>query len=153
MLGKMIRYFAYGSNQDEKQMSERCPCSKIVGKAVLKDYKLAYTFFSKRGLCGCADIVENKKDEVWGLLYELTPTDLERLDGFEGHPNDYRRFTTIVVDEFGKEIEAEVYEVVEKSNEHVAPSRWYHDILLKAARKYNFPDSYKDILDSFKVLN
>ncbi|MFA6077427.1 MAG: gamma-glutamylcyclotransferase family protein [Candidatus Paceibacterota bacterium] len=149
----MALYFAYGSNQDEKQMKGRCPCSSIVGKAVLKDYKLAYTFFSTKGQCGCADIIKSEGDEVWGLLHKLNSDDLERLDGYEGHPTGYRRFTTVVLDEFGKEIEAEVYEVVEKSGEHVEPSRWYHDILLNAAKKYNFPDSYKKFLNSFKVLN
>lgn len=132
-------------------MTERCPCSQIVGKAVLKGYKLAYTFFSERGQCGCADIIKSEGDEVWGLLYKLNSADMKRLDGFEGHPTGYRRFTVNVFDENGVEREAEVYEVVNKINEHVEPSRWYHGILLDAAKKYNFPDMYQKFLSSFKV--
>jgi gamma-glutamylcyclotransferase (GGCT)/AIG2-like uncharacterized protein YtfP len=149
----MISYFAYGSNQDEKQIKERCPDSKLVGKFVLKNYRLAYTFFSPKRCCGCADIIKSYGDEVWGLVYELSSQDLERLDGYEGHPTDYQRFTTVVSDENGGEKEVEVYEVVKKSTEHLKPSRAYHDILVEASRKYNFPDFYHRLLASFKVLD
>ncbi len=147
----MTLYFAYGSNQDENQMKDRCPCSKLVGKAVLKDYKLAYTFKCLTHQTGCADILKSKGDEVWGLLYEVCECDLKRLDGFEKHPAGYRRFAVTVLDEFGKEREAEVYEVVEKIEGDVAPSQKYHDILINASEKYNFPESYKKFLKSFRV--
>ncbi len=147
----MTLYFAYGSNQDENQMRDRCPCSKLIGKAVLKDYKLAYTFKCSTHQTGCADILESKGDEVWGLLYEVSEEDLKRLDGFEKHPVGYGRFIVTVSDEFGKERKAEVYEVVEKIEGNVEPSRKYHDILVNASKKHDFPDSYKKFLDSFGV--
>lgn len=147
----MISYFAYGSNQDETQMKDRCPSAKIVGKFVLKNYKLSYTIYSPKRKCGCADVVKSSGDEVWGLVYEITQEDLMKLDRFEAHPIKYKRFTTVVENELGEERTVEAYEVVEKSNEQLTPSREYHGILVNAAKKYDYPDLYKKFLASIKV--
>ncbi len=149
----MIFYFAYGSNQDEGQMKERCPDSKLVGKFVLKDYRLAFSIFSSKRQCGCADIIKSPGDEVWGLVYEVSPVDLERLDGFEAHPEKYKRFTTSVENERGETRTVETYAVVEKSAEHLPPSKEYFGIIARAAETYNFPESYKRFLTSFKILD
>lgn len=149
----MIFYFAYGSNQDEDQMRARCPDSKFVGKFVLKDYRLAFSIFSPKRQCGCADIIKSPGDEVWGLVYEISPADLERLDEFEAHPEKYKRFTTSVENERGEKQIVEAYEVVEKSVEHLPPSKEYFGIITRAAEIYNFPESYKKFLTSFKILS
>ncbi len=149
----MIYYFAYGSNLDQKQMKSRCPSYKLIGKYVLKNYKLAYTIFSKKRNCGCADIIESVNDEVWGLLYQITKDDLEKLDLYEGHPVNYKRFTVRVQDINGKTIEAQSYEVVNKKTEYQIPSREYHRIIVDNSTKNGFPDSYHKFLLSFKTLS
>lgn len=149
----MINYFAYGSNLDETQMRERCPGSILVGKFVLKDYQLAFTTFSKRRECGCADIVKSPGDEVWGLVYRFTTDDLVRMDKAEGHPQKYRRFTTSVENSAGEKVAAETYEVVEKSFDTLAPSQEYLQILMDAAKKYNFPEKYRSELLRFLSLD
>lgn len=143
-----MKYFAYGSNMDQEQMGKRCPSSKLLGKAVLKDHKLAFTIFSPKRQCGCADIVKSEGDEAWGLLYELTKEDLASLDRVEAHPDKYKRFQAIVLDEEGKVCEAETYEVVHKEAEFLPPSKHYLGLLQKAADHFNFPESYKFSLNS-----
>lgn len=149
----MIYYFAYGSNMNTAQMKERCPDSKLTGKAVLKNYKLDFTIFSPKRNCGCADIVKSPEQEVYGLLYFLTPRDLKKLDTFEGHPNKYRRFTTKVINRFEEEVEAETYEVVGKQKEFQRPSKDYLDKLIKAANRFNFPNYYQNYLKNTTTLN
>ena len=134
-------------------MRERCPDTKLVGKFKLEGYKLAFTIYSPKRLCGCADIIKSHGDEVWGLVYELTDSDMQKLDGYEGHPRYYKRITVNVVDEVGMKKEVETYEVSEKSKQYEKPSREYLDIIIHAANEYNFPESYKKVINAFQTLD
>ncbi len=136
---------------DEQQMLERCPDAKLIGKYVLKDYRLVFNIFSPKRQCGCADVVRSDGSEVWGLVYELTETDLGKLDGHEAHPNKYKRFTAVVNDGSGQDREVEVYGVVEKNPKHIPPSSQYFSIIADAAEKYHFPETYQKSLKSFTV--
>ncbi|MFA5997638.1 MAG: gamma-glutamylcyclotransferase family protein [Candidatus Paceibacterota bacterium] len=149
----MIRYFAYGSNLNEDQVRERCPESKLVGKFVLKDYCLDFTIFSKRRKSGCADIVKSPGGEVWGLVYELTPNDWIEMDKFEGHPNNYKRFLLEVQDEDGDVVDAESYEVVDKSTETLMPTQEYLKLIIDGAAKHDFPQDYQKFLSQIALLD
>jgi len=138
----MIYYFAYGSNMDQKQMKQRCPGSVFIDSAILKDYKLAFTIYAPKRHCGAADIVNAPGAEVYGLLYTLTVKDLVALDGFEGHPNSYRRFTVRVINTADEKISAETYEVVNKATTHQKPSKDYLGKLITAAKAFNFSEEY-----------
>jgi gamma-glutamylcyclotransferase (GGCT)/AIG2-like uncharacterized protein YtfP len=141
-------YFAYGSNMDQKQMLERCPSAKLLGVAVLKGYSLAFTIYSPKRSCGCADIIKSSAaDGVYGLLYELTDSDLQSMDAFEGHPVHYQRIAVSVIHN-DKEIVAYTYEVVTKEKDLI-PSKEYLKIMLDAAVKYSFPESYQKNLELF----
>ena len=134
-------YFAYGSNMDERQMKDRCPDSIVVGREVLKDYKLSFTIFSPKRKCGCADIVQDQGDEVWGVLYAVTEEDLKKLDECEGHPVHYKRCTVSVVSDVGM-IQAAAYEVAKKSANEFLTSKNYKEKIALAAEKFNFPQKY-----------
>jgi gamma-glutamylcyclotransferase (GGCT)/AIG2-like uncharacterized protein YtfP len=143
----MIYYFAYGSNMDQNQMSERCPDSVLVCKAVLKNYRIAFTIFSPKRNCGCADVVKDIGNEVWGLLYKISENDLKRLDEAENHPDKYRRFTTSVENGLGNKFDAETYEVVNKESIFLKSSEHYLGLMKSAAKKFSFPDSYQNYLN------
>ena len=145
---KMTYYFAYGSNMDETQMKNRCPRAQLIGKAELRNYVLAFTIYSPKRKCGCADIVPDTLQSVWGLLYNVTPKDLESLDFHEGTPVHYRRISIAVVDESKTEKTAETYEVVSKASTFQKPSRDYLKKLTSAAKKFSFPDAYQLFLES-----
>ncbi len=84
-------YFAYGSNMDRAQMRARCPDSKLVGWGYLNDHRLTYVGHSERWGGGVATVIPHEGDRVAGYLYFVTPTDLKRLDRYEGVPSIYRR--------------------------------------------------------------
>src|ERR1041385_6322192 len=117
----MHLYFAYGSNMDALQMKDRCPDAQLLGPATLPGYTLAFTIYSPKRNCGCADIVVKEGENVHGLLYRLHEEDLARMDGFEGHPIHYQRII-VSVEHGGSVLEAHTYEVVTKEK-HIDTSR------------------------------
>ncbi len=86
-----ILYFAYGSNMEPIQMSERCPDSKKLGVGVLRNYKLVSSLYSIRWKGGVFSIEKSEGSIVEGVLYSISPGDLESLDRYEGYPRQYRR--------------------------------------------------------------
>ncbi|KAF8621506.1 hypothetical protein AX15_007738 [Amanita polypyramis BW_CC] len=73
----MRLYFGYGSNMWKDQMHRRCPESKLVGVGVFRDWKWIIE------TAGYATIIPSLKDRVYGLLYEISPSDEESLDAHE----------------------------------------------------------------------
>ena len=74
-------YIAYGSNLSVEQMALRCPDARIVGKAVLPDWKLCFKTH--------ADIEPCKGFQVPVLVWEIAPGDEVNLDHYEGYPAYY----------------------------------------------------------------
>lgn len=146
----MNLYFAYGSNMDQDQMRERCPSAAVIGHAMLLNHRLAFTIFSPKRQCGCADVVPSPGDTVCGVLYHLTDADMAVLDEFEGHPVYYRR-TLVSVQCGGEEIEACIYEVVDKK-ETLPPSAHYLGLLQNAAAHFDFPEEYQSFLKGIQTL-
>lgn len=75
------KYLCYGSNMNLEQMAYRCPQSKVVGTAMLKDYELEFR--------GVATIVPKKGSEVPVLIWEIGQLDEVALDRYEGFPSLY----------------------------------------------------------------
>ena len=134
-------YFAYGSNMDERQMQSRCPERLLVGIAILDEYRLGFTRYSKNRNGGVADIVSEPDQSVWGLIYKVTAKDLETLDAMEGRGKAYERMTVSVRFLDGRTIEAETYYVIDKQPD-VRPSEEYLALLLNAAKKHKFRAEY-----------
>jgi len=80
-------YFGYGSNLWLDQMSRRCPSSPFTGVGRLRGYQW---IINARGYANITK-TNSSADEVWGLIYELTPEDEERLDINEGVPEAYEK--------------------------------------------------------------
>ena len=83
-----IYYLAYGSNLNLSQMKRRCKGSKVVGTAVLDDYRLMF----KGSKTGSYLTIEKEKGCKVPLgVFEITEEDLSKLDIYEGHPTFYYR--------------------------------------------------------------
>jgi len=80
-------YFGYGSNLWVDQMARRCPRSKFIGLGTLRGWKW---FINTRGY---ANVIRSPEDVVYGLVYEISPSDEASLDGFEGVPWSYTKET------------------------------------------------------------
>jgi len=140
-----IKYFAYGSNLDLPQMKMRCPSSKLISKGSLSGYRLTFNRFSSGWGGGVADVIQEKGSKVWGLVFEISDTDLERLDRYEGYHKDwtslYERWQAIIETPNGLVSDVWVYTVVEKQK-FVKPTIEYLQIIKDAAVKWNFPKAY-----------
>jgi gamma-glutamylcyclotransferase (GGCT)/AIG2-like uncharacterized protein YtfP len=107
-------YFAYGSNLSHAQMSQRCPASEPFSPGRLLGYRLVFAGTSDRWGGAVADIRPDENWYVQGGIYRMTDPDLEKLDGYEGHPDFYKREKVKLIVPSGEMIEAWVYRMVKK---------------------------------------
>ena len=135
-------YFAYGSNLDLPQMKRRCPSSKLISKGSLSGYRLTFNRYSSGWGGGVADVIQDQNSEVWGLVFKLSDTDLERLDRYEGYYKDqnslYERWKAVINTPNGQISDVWVYTVIEKQK-FVQPTIEYLQIIKDAAVRWNFP--------------
>ena len=131
-----MQYFAYGSNLSRKQMAERCPGSKPRFSAVLPNYKLIFTGWSRQWKGGTASIKPFKGEKVKGAVYEITDSDLKKLDRFEDYPTVYNRFTVMVWTDDGDPVEAVTYFKNEQSPE-TKPSPEYLTMIRQGYRDWD----------------
>ena len=102
-------YFAYASNLNRKQMSERCPDAQPKFTVKLPNYKLVFAGGSRRLPGGVATIKRAQGSKIPGAIYEISDKCLRSLDKYEGYPTAYTRINVIVFTEFGDLIEAITY--------------------------------------------
>ncbi|MCT2534266.1 gamma-glutamylcyclotransferase [Aquibacillus koreensis] len=144
----MPLYFAYGSCMSLKDLQRHVPEAVLVGPAVLEGYSLGFTLWSKHREGGVADIVPQEGARVEGVIFDVP--DFTGLDLREGHPDMYQRIV-VSVKPVGKDeyINISTYEVVEKQEEELDPSKAYADIIIDGAR--NLSKVYqKQLQDRFK---
>lgn len=73
-----ILYFAYGSNMSPNQMVRRCPGARLLGRAVLGDWRLIITHR------GSANIVPERGAEVHGVAWRFENRHIGLMDRWEG---------------------------------------------------------------------
>lgn len=130
-----MKYFAYGSNLNKKQMQERCPESKPLFTAVLPNYKLVFVGWSRQWKGAVASIKASRGDRVRGAVYEITEQCLQRLDKYEGYPQNYNRLKVIVFGEDDEPIEAITY-IKAGQIEEAPPSKEYLAVIQQGLRDW-----------------
>jgi gamma-glutamylcyclotransferase len=128
-------YFAYNLNLNKKQMLERCPDSKPKFRATLHNYKLIFTGWNRQWRGGVASIKPFSGERVIGAIYEVSETDLKRLDKHEGYPNEYNQLNVKVFNEDGDAIEALTY-IKTRQSEETRPSQEYLTVLQQGYRDW-----------------
>ncbi|MCX5999515.1 MAG: gamma-glutamylcyclotransferase [Chloroflexi bacterium] len=121
-------YFAYGSNLSRRQMSECCPDAKPRFTAILPNYKVVFTDWSRKWRGGTATIRVAPKTKVKGAVYEISARDLAALDKHEGYPDTYDRINVKVITEDDEFIDAVTY-IKSKQSEETTPSPDYVAIM------------------------
>ena len=131
-------------------MKRRCPSSELISTGSLPNYRLTFNRFSSGWSGGVADVVQDQDSKVWGLVFKISDTDLERLDRYEGYHKDqtslYERWKAIIDTPNGQIYDVWVYTVVEKQK-FVQPTSEYLQIIKDAAVKWNFPKIYQETLE------
>lgn len=86
----MCYYIAYGSNLNKKQMVFRCPDSRPVGTAELRDWRLVF----RGSKSGSYLTIEPKEGSVVPVaVWHVSDRDIASLDRYEGFPTFYYKRT------------------------------------------------------------
>lgn len=117
-------YFAYGSNLNKQQMKQRCPAAKPKFQAVLPNYRLIFTGWSREWKGGTASIKPVRGEKVTGGVYEISEQDLHRLDRFEDYPSTYDRINVLVINDTGTASNAVTY-IKKRQSDETKPSQAY----------------------------
>ena len=102
-------YFAYASNLSREQMRKRCPDAKPKFSAVLPNYKLVFSGWSREWHGGTATIQPFRGTKVVGAVYEISEKDLQKLDRLEDYPNTYTHANVMVFNEDDIAVKAVTY--------------------------------------------
>lgn len=148
--GLIVHYFAYGSNMNWPQMQRRCPSSRFVCVGRLADYEFGITRHSRLRNCGTANVYPVAGKEVWGIVYDISDSDLAILDSFE---DGYRRENLSVCPiEAGAPplIDVLVY-VAAIENNVPRPSAEYRRLIIEGAKHWNLPAPYLAGLETIQV--
>ena len=97
-------YFSYGSFLDFETLKKHAPNVKFMKRAVLPDFEVQFNFLSKTYDGGVTGVEPAAGKKALGVLYDVPPDEIERLDIVEGVPTEiYYRETVTVIDEEGQE--------------------------------------------------
>jgi gamma-glutamylcyclotransferase (GGCT)/AIG2-like uncharacterized protein YtfP len=111
-------YIAYGSNLNLEQMKHRCPTAKVVGTAMLRNWRLLFQ--------SVATIERFKGGKVPVLVWQIQPKDEASLDVYEGWPRLYRK-QSVRVTMAGKQIRVMVY--IMNSGQLSPPCQGYYNTI------------------------
>jgi gamma-glutamylcyclotransferase (GGCT)/AIG2-like uncharacterized protein YtfP len=100
-------------------MHRRCPGAAIVGTATLDDHQLVFRGYSARWGGSVATVRRSAGARVHGLVYALTPADVDALDRCEGAPAVYERVTRLVRCDDGRKRRVLTYVMVGRASKLV----------------------------------
>jgi gamma-glutamylcyclotransferase (GGCT)/AIG2-like uncharacterized protein YtfP len=141
-----MMYFAYGSNMDPEQMSQRVVGARALGPARLDGFSLTFSVYSNKWEGGAANIELEPEGHVWGVLWEVPDEHAERLDAYEGHPVFYRR-EEVSVDGPDGTVVAMTYRIAHQEGTYIRPTDQYLQRMRTGIRRHGIPPEALDQMD------
>lgn len=147
-------YFAYGSNNPGQMADRTGHPVELLGLAKLPDSTFLYQGRSAKWMCGTANVVSSTGSVVYGVLYNVTEEDLEKLDPFEAvkvaddgqQVGRYMRVSAdVLVVETGLRVRASMYVMTGYSlidRQIYPPSPEYVQAVVRSALAGGFPKDY-----------
>jgi len=143
--GTQHLFFAYGSNMNPEQIFSRCHKPDACTVACLQGYRLSFFGDSRRWDGGEATVTPTPGEDVWGVVYELTLADSERLDSWQDVRLDgtgaYFHYPTEVLDARGTAYPVLIYKRF-LSGTSSSPSAEYMDAVISGALHHGLPAAY-----------
>jgi gamma-glutamylcyclotransferase (GGCT)/AIG2-like uncharacterized protein YtfP len=133
-------YAAYGSNMDPFQMAQRCPHSPQAGTGWLEGWRLTFGGEDLGWEGALATVVEEKNSRVFVVLYEVSDSDEEALDQWDGATLGY--YSKLRVRVATLEGDALAWLYVLNDYEGGLPSARYLGIMADAAEAAGAPRDY-----------
>jgi gamma-glutamylcyclotransferase (GGCT)/AIG2-like uncharacterized protein YtfP len=148
MIGTILMlYFSYGSFLDSETLRKHAPNAKFIKRAILPDFEVQFNFLSKTYGGGVTGIEPAPGKKALGVLYDVSPDEMERLDIVEGIPTGiYYRQTVTVVDEDGNHHQAETYRTTDPKGPYT-PTRRYLGLMIKGAKEHGLDPDYIEELE------
>ena len=128
------KYFAYGSNMNPKRMTSRVGGFMNRNIGILTDHKLSFNKKAYSDGIGYANVIQTPQDFVEGVLYDLTESQINKLDGFEGvQSKEYKRDVIKVYTLDGNQVNAWCY-FATNTGLNLLPSKDYLNHLIIGAK-------------------
>jgi hypothetical protein len=143
-------YFAYASNMNRQQIETRVQRAQLRWMvARLDGYALQFNKRSMVDQSGKANIVPDGSGVVWGILFELSEEEFQRLARFEG---GYSRKTIEAASlEPTASLSAETF-VAKPDGSDLLPTSQYLQMILEGAREHELPVDYQAQLAGTQTL-
>lgn len=130
----MTLHFAYGSNMSPRLMRRHAPTAKPLGAALLPGYRFTITGD------GYASVEPALGGTVHGVVWRLTARDRVTLDAWENVAAGLYRCATLPVFLEGRRVPALVY--LARPKGAGMPKPGYMELVIAAAREWDFPENY-----------
>jgi hypothetical protein len=125
---------------DPAQMAERCPHSPLRGSGWLEGWRLAFGGEDIGWEGALATVVEESGQRVFVVLYDLSGSDEEALDQWDGASLGYYRRAKVRVETMDGDVLAWLY--VLNAYEGGLPAARYLGIMADAAESAGAPADY-----------
>ena len=141
-------YFAYGSNMLLARIRERVPSAVVKSTGYVADYTFNFNKRSMKDGSAKATIEHSpdQHDIVWGVVFEIDPSEKCRLDNAEGLGNGYEKTNVKVSTETSKAV---TYYATDK-DDSLQPYHWYKAFVVAGAKQNNLPRNYIDEIEKFE---
>ncbi len=150
----MYRYFAYGSAISKRHIGEWAAEHGVDARlfargapALLRGYRLVFDVESRFWAGKVADLLEDEKGAVHGVLFEIPPPAREAIFRKEGVPTGLSEEIAVTVEAEGKQIAAKAFVArTEKRSEPGPASGRLLAYLIEGAQERGLPESWVEEL-------
>lgn len=146
-----MNYFAYGSNMSLSRLRQRVPSAKRVGMFVLGGHTLRFHKVGKDGTAKCDAYYTGGPDKIYGVVFEIDPTEKKALDQVEGLGHGYEEKTVDLQNGRGQTLQAKTYYAT-NLDPTLKPLSWYVSHVLIGAREADLPAHYLSSIESIQSI-
>ncbi len=145
-----IAYFAYGSNMASHRLQQRLPGARHVEVGILTGHQLRF-HKNDSGLSGKCNIefTDDHRDEVYGVVYQISNEDKRTLDRIEGLGAGYNEKTVSITTLSGSILTSVTYFAIDVDHS-VMPYHWYKQHVLRGAIEHGLPAEYISKIESIE---
>lgn len=126
------------------RLRARVPSCEFVTTARLPEYKLCFHKRSSDQSSKCnAFETGSDSDAIWGVVFNIPPSEKRRLDRAEGLGNGYNEKTIDVITPSGDHVAAITYYADKIAiAEGLPPYSWYKELVLNVAKEHGLSSGY-----------
>jgi gamma-glutamylcyclotransferase len=149
-MGGAMLIFSYGSNMCTPRLRARVPSARRVAVARLEGHQLR---FHKRGRDGSSKAdayrTDAESDHVWGVVFQIDPSEKPELDRAEGLGHGYLEREVRVATATAGTVTALMYYAAPAAiDARLLPFSWYTHFVISGAREHALPADYVSVLEA-----